>query len=201
MCMHKLYTVVIPYYVLIRNYMKTFGKCNLAPTHHHTVQCHIHFHKLFQHGFWHWEYSWGEKAIKVSLTVKRSIEIEKWLKKEIAGDFLCAGDEMLFVDSRISIYSRFQLRLNQVKRCCLLQQQVACDVCTQACPKLFYNHLVVKLWACVVYARVILINIARVVYQITWACKWPCPIKQQWAYHHLHHDQCLWTVMKSSSAF
>ena len=46
------------------------------------------------------------KDIKVSLMTKRnteSIEIEKWLKKAIAGDFLCAlGEAMLFVDSKVS---------------------------------------------------------------------------------------------------
>ena len=60
---------------------------------------------------------------KVSLTTKRnteSIEIEKRLKKGIAGDFLRAGEEMLFVNSKVSWSqnSLFQLRLNQAKRCC-----------------------------------------------------------------------------------
>ena len=40
-------TVVIPYYVLIQNYIETFSRCKLAPTHHHTIQCHIHYLKLF----------------------------------------------------------------------------------------------------------------------------------------------------------
>ena len=42
---------------------------------------------------------------EVSLMTKRnteSIEIEKWLKKEIAGDFLRAGEEMLFINSKVS---------------------------------------------------------------------------------------------------
>ena len=34
-CMH-VRMVVIPYYVLIQNYMKTFSKCKQAPTHRHT---------------------------------------------------------------------------------------------------------------------------------------------------------------------
>ena len=34
-CMH-VHMVVIPYYVLIQNYMKTFSKCKQAPTHRHT---------------------------------------------------------------------------------------------------------------------------------------------------------------------
>ena len=41
----------------------------------------------------------------VSLMTKRnteSIEIEKWLKKEIAGYFLRAGKEMLFINSKVS---------------------------------------------------------------------------------------------------
>ena len=34
-------TVVIPYYVLIQNYIE------MASTHHHTIQCHTHCLKLF----------------------------------------------------------------------------------------------------------------------------------------------------------
>ena len=63
---------------------------------------------------------------KVSLMTKRnaeSIEIEKWLKKEISGDFLCAGDDILFVNSIM----------------------LPCNVCTQAHPKIGYNHLVILL--------------------------------------------------------
>ena len=44
--------VIILYYVLIHKYMKTSNKCKLVPTHRHTIQCHIHCFKLFQHGFW-----------------------------------------------------------------------------------------------------------------------------------------------------
>ena len=53
---------------------------------------------------------------KVSLMTKRntkSIEIEKWLKKEIAREFIPAGEEILFIDNIIS-----------------------CNVCTQAHPKI-----------------------------------------------------------------
>ena len=46
-----------------------------------------------------------------------SVEIEKRLKK--IRDFLCAGEEVLFVDSKVSsswnqhiLYSQFQLRFN-----------------------------------------------------------------------------------------
>ena len=49
---------------------------------------------------------------KVSLMTKRntkSIEIKKWLKKQIAGDFLRAGNDILLVDSKLP-----------------------CNVCTQA---------------------------------------------------------------------
>ena len=58
---------------------------------------------------------------KVSLTPKRnteSIEIEKWLKKEIAGDLVqakrCCLSTARSVKARIRIYmySQFQLRLN-----------------------------------------------------------------------------------------
>ena len=41
----------------------------------------------------------------VSLMTKRNTEnkeIEKRLKKEIAGDFLHAGEEMLFINSKVS---------------------------------------------------------------------------------------------------
>ena len=42
---------------------------------------------------------------KISLTMKRNTEIvaiEKRLKKEVAGDFLCTGGEMLFIDNKVS---------------------------------------------------------------------------------------------------
>ena len=63
---------------------------------------------------------------KVSLMTKRhteSVEIEKWLKKEIVRDFLHAGEEILFVNS-ICYHEMSVLRLT---------------------PKLFYNHLVILL--------------------------------------------------------
>ena len=41
-------TVVIPYYFYSKLH-ETFIKCKLAPTHRHTIQCHIHCYKLFQH--------------------------------------------------------------------------------------------------------------------------------------------------------
>ena len=47
-----------------------------------------------------------EKIKVLSLMTKRnteSVELEKWLKKAIAGDFLCAsGEVILFVDSKVS---------------------------------------------------------------------------------------------------
>ena len=46
-----------------------------------------------------------EKGNLVSLMMKRntvSVEIEKRLKKETARDFLCAYEEMLFVNSKVS---------------------------------------------------------------------------------------------------
>ena len=50
------------------------------------------------------------------------IVIYKLLKKEIAGDFPRAGEEMLFVDSKL----------------------VAMQCCTQAHLKTVYNHLVLE---------------------------------------------------------
>ena len=62
-------------------------------------------HSLSQ-AFSTWILAAEEKA-KVSLTTKRNTEsieihVKKQLKKEIAGDFLCAEDRMLFVDSKVS---------------------------------------------------------------------------------------------------
>ena len=111
--------------------MKIFGKCELVSTHHHTVQCHIHCLKLFQHGFW----QQGE------------------LKKEIAKTFYvqvkgCCSSTARSAEARIVNL----LHLNQVNRCC---SSIACchatsahnkspyNICAQAHPKLFYNHRVI----------------------------------------------------------
>ena len=112
-------TMVIPYHVLIQNYMKTFCKCKLVFTHHHTIQCHIHFTVSSSFNMDFSGEDTAEKKGQVSLTMKRNtgcVEIEKWLKKEIAGDFLCTGSWS--AEAGISIYSQFKLHLNQAKRCC-----------------------------------------------------------------------------------
>ena len=88
------------------NYVTTSVKCKQVPTHHHTVQCHAcntPSQALSTRIL-------GARILlrrkgKVSLMTKRnteSVEIEKRLKKGIAGDFLCTDEEMLFVDSKVS---------------------------------------------------------------------------------------------------
>ena len=91
------------YYVLTKNYMKTLSKCKLASTHCHTVQCHMS-QALRSTRILVARILLRRKG-KVSLMSKintDSKEIEKQLKKEISGDFLQAGKEILFIDSKVN---------------------------------------------------------------------------------------------------
>ena len=99
-------TVVIPYCVLIQNYMKTFSKCKLA-----LIVTPSNATLTISSSSCSTTWILAVRVLlrikdKVSLMTKRnteSVEIEKWLKKAIAGDFLCAsGEAMLFVDSKVS---------------------------------------------------------------------------------------------------
>ena len=82
--------------------MKTFGKCKLAPTSSHIITSPMP-HSLSQALLTCILVVTPEEKRLSKLDGKaESVEREKQLKKEIAGNFLCAGEEMLFVDSKVN---------------------------------------------------------------------------------------------------
>ena len=96
--------------------------------------------------FWQWEYCFGEKAKyeekhREQWDRKMAEERDYW-------NFLCAGDEMLFVDSKlaeagINIYSRFQLFEPDKEMLFIDSKSPHATSALRLTPKLFYNHLVV----------------------------------------------------------
>ena len=88
--------------------------------------------KLFQHGFWQLGYCWarGETGRQSKLDdeekhrERRDRETAQWSQnwKDCRRLYMlvkrCCLSTARSAEVRINIYSRFQLRLNQVKRCC-----------------------------------------------------------------------------------
>ena len=140
-------TMVIPYCVLIQNYMKTFSKCKLA-----LIVTPSNATLTVSSSSCSTTWILAVRVLlrrkdKVSLMTKRnteSVEIEKWLKKAIAGDFLCAsGEVMLFVDSMSKVSWSWNQHMQSIsvafepgKEILFINRKSPCNICIQASPKI-----------------------------------------------------------------
>ena len=77
-----------------------------------------------------------KRLSKLDSKEKQSVEREKQLKKEIVGNFLCAGEKMLFVDSKVNWSRNQHIKLISVafepgKEMLFADSKPPCNGCTQ----------------------------------------------------------------------